>query len=109
MRKLIQFSGGPSRAVHNPLMASTASDSLFSHYAVGRNSRNIHPAIKYLTLPLATADYDERSMPDSVGFFMAVYSFISHSPCLFQQCSAKQNFSNQHPNEVFSRNSNNNV
>jgi len=28
---------------------------------------------------------------------------------LFQQCSAKQNFSNQHPNEVFNRNSNNNV
>lgn len=70
------------------------------------NTRNIHPTLKYLILPLATADYDEHFVHK---FLYDVDSNASSLLLYFQQCSAKQNFSNQHPNEVFSRNPNNNV
>lgn len=70
----------------------------------GRNIRNIRTTIKYLILPLATADYDEHAL--DIPMFIQI---LLLSLSIFQQCSAKQNFSNQHPNEVFSRNPNNNV
>lgn len=89
--KIDSFSALPSRPKnpkkHNPLLDGFVGWNIQYFHIMwrGQNIRNIHTMIKYLTLPLATADYDQHlvfSFSHVFYFFRPFFSNVQRNKTL---------------------------